>query len=94
MAIIVKSDKGAIVFINTGSCNDWSAKITTDVFGDHLRVTFIGFGINIEAMFMFFVTCGFHLLKRRTEFCFHFIQKSSTKGIAKEVVIKVLYVSP
>ena len=31
MTIVVKSNKFTVVRINTRSCNDWSAKITTNV---------------------------------------------------------------
>ena len=45
MAIVMKSNKITVVRINTRSCNDWSAKITTNVLNHVRGVAFIGHGI-------------------------------------------------
>ncbi len=74
MSIIVEGDIFAIIFINARSCNNRSAKITTDIFRNSFRVAFIVFGIHIKTVFMFFVTFGFHLFERWTKNAFHFIK--------------------
>ena len=52
MTIVMKSNKFTVVRINAGSCNDWSAKVTTNVF-DHLRrIAFIGHSPNVKTIFM------------------------------------------
>lgn len=42
----------AVIFINTGGSNNRTA----DIFDYGFRITFIRFGINIEALFAFGIT--------------------------------------
>lgn len=60
VTIVVKSDIFTIVVINARGGNDWASKISTYVFGNNLRVAFVGFGINIESIFMVAVTLSFN----------------------------------
>ena len=94
MAVIVEGDKVAIIFINTGSGDNGAAKITANIFGNGFWIAFIGFGVNIEAMFMVSIAGCFYFFERRAERCLQFIQKSSAKGIAEVSVIKVFYITP
>ena len=94
MPVVMKSDQITIIFVNTGSGNDRTTKISADVFCDNSGITFIGFGVNIEAMFMVSIAGCFYFFERRAERCLQFIQKSSAKGIAKVSVIKVFYITP
>ena len=94
MAVIVEGDKVAIIFINTGSGDNGAAKITANIFGNGFWIAFIGFGVDIEAMFMVFIAGCFYFFERRAECCLQFIQKSSAKGIAEVSVIKVFYITP
>ena len=66
MAIVMESNSIPIIVVDSGCSNDRTAKITPDVFDNVLRVTKIRLCINVESLFMFTVTSGFHLFKRRT----------------------------
>ena len=94
MSVVVEGDKVTIIFIDTGSGDDRPTKITTDVFGDDFRIAFIRFGVNIETVLVIFIAGSFNLFERRTEFCFHFIQKGSAEGITKVSVVKVFHIAP
>ena len=94
MAVVMESDVLSVIFINAGSGDDRPTKITTDVFGDDFWIAFIRFGVNIETVFVIFIGGSFNLFERRTEFCFHFIQKGSTESITKESVVKIFHIAP
>ena len=94
MAVVMEGDKVTVIFINTGSGDNRPSKITTDVLSDDLGITFIRFCIDIETIFMIFVAGSFNPFEGRSEFCFHFIQKSGAEGITKESVVKVFYIAP
>ena len=94
MPVVMERDHVTIILIDTGSGNDGTAKVTANVFCDNPGITFIGFGVDIEAMFMVFIAGCFYFFERRAECCLQFIQKSSAKGIAEVSVIKVFYITP
>lgn len=52
VTIIMKSDKIVVIIIDSGSSNDRTSKIATDVFDYRGRITFVWFGINVKAIFM------------------------------------------
>jgi hypothetical protein len=54
----------------------------------------LGFGVDIEAVLMVFITGSFHLFKRRTEMSLQFIKESGTEGIAEKSVIEMFYIAP
>ena len=90
----MEGDKVTIIFINTGSGDDGSTKITANVFCDNFRIAFIGLCVDIETVFVVLIAGSLNLFERRTKFCFHFIQKSSAEGVTKESVIKVAHIAP
>ena len=94
MAVVMEGDKVTIIFINTGSGDDGSTKITANVFCDNFRIAFIGLCVDIETVFVVLIAGSLNLFERRTKFCFHFIQKSGAEGITKESVIKVVHIAP
>lgn len=49
MPVVMESDHFSIIFINSGC----SYNRAPEIFDYSFRVTFIGFGINIEALFVF-----------------------------------------
>lgn len=63
VTIVMERDKITGIRIDPGSGNDRATKIPTNIFGNSLRVTTVGFGINIEAVFMFQITTGRNFLK-------------------------------
>ena len=94
MAIVVEGDKVTIIFINAGSGDDGTSKITTDILSHNFGVASVRFGVNIKSFFMIFVAGSLNLLERRTDFRLHFIQKSSAKSITKVSVVKVMHIAP
>lgn len=67
MTVVMKSNKVAIVRINTRSCDDRVAKIATDIFNDFGWFTFIRKCTDIETIFMIGVDRGFHFFKEVME---------------------------
>lgn len=53
MPVIMESDHFSIIFINSGCSYNRATEIAPDIFDYSFRVTFIGFGINIEALLVF-----------------------------------------
>ena len=94
MAVVVKGDHVTIIFINAGSGDNRPAKVASDVFGDNLRVTLIGFGVDIETVFMVFIDGGFYLFEVRTELRLEFIQESGLKSIAQKAVVEMSLGAP
>ena len=84
VTIVMERDKITGIRIDPGSGNDRATKIPANIFGNSLRVTTVGFGINIEAVFMFQITTGRNFFKRRTDAEQHFLEESSTESIAKD----------
>ena len=56
VTIVMERDKITGIRIDPGSGNDRATKIPANIFGNSLRVTTVGIGINIEAVFMFQIT--------------------------------------
>ena len=94
VTIVMERDKITGIRIDPGSGNDRATKIPTNIFGNSLRVTTVGFGINIEAVFMFQITTGRNFFKRRTDAEQHFLEESSTESIAKESIVEMRDITP
>lgn len=67
MSVVMESDHFPVVFINSGSGNDRTAKITPNVFDNGIRIAEAGFGINIKTLLVFTVAFRFHFFERRTD---------------------------
>ena len=85
MTVVMKCDKIAVIAVNAGS---------GDVFQDGRGITFIGFCIDVKAVFVLFVTARFLLFKGRSDFGFQFIEQSGTEGITEEGVVKMMNIAP
>lgn len=94
VSVVMKSNKRAGVRINTGSSNNRSAEIATNVFRDGRGVTVIGLSVDIEAFTVIFINSRFDYLEGRTEFVLETIEQSSTEGIAQKSVVKMFYTLP
>lgn len=70
---VVESNHTAIIAVDSGGGNGWPAKITSDIFDYCFWVTQIGFGINIEYLFVVIVTFGLYFFKGRVDLGFQFI---------------------
>ena len=94
MTVVMKCDKIAVIAVNAGSGDDGTTKIAADVFQDGRGITFIGFCIDVKAVFVLFVTARFLLFKGRSDFGFQFIEQSGTEGITEEGVVKMMNIAP
>ena len=68
MAIVMKDNVFAIIVIDARGSNNRAAKISANVFENVFWIAKIWFGVNIEAIFTFFVDIGFPLFKGITDF--------------------------
>ena len=94
MAVVVKRNRISVIAVNPG-CGDYRpAKIASDIFGNDFGITKIGFGIDIEAVFMLSVAVGLYPFKGRSDPVFHFIEKCSTEGVTEIIIIKVFDMTP
>lgn len=94
MAVVVESDILAVIAVNARSGNNGPAKITSNIFEGHFRLTSVWFGIDIEAVLIVFVTERFGLFKGWPNLSLHFIQECGAEGIAQVIVIKMGYSFP
>ena len=94
VAVIVERNSIPIIAVDYGCGDHGSAKIAPNIFGEDFRVTEIGFGVDIEAVFMLAVAFRFYFFKRRSELAFQFIEKSSTESNTEIVIVKMFYMTP
>ena len=76
MTVIVERDRIIlfVITVDTACCNDWTSKITANVFSDCFGVSQGRFGIDIEADFMILVYFGFDLLERWSDTGLKFVK--------------------
>ncbi len=65
-----------------------------DIFGSFVRVAFVWLGIDIKAVFMFFVAGGFYFFESAADFCFHFIEQGSLEGAAQKTAAEMSLFTP
>ena len=82
VSVVMEGNMGAGIRIDTGSSNDGSAEIATNVFRDDRRLAVIGFGVNIETFAMILIDGRFNFLERRTKLIMEPIKEGGTEGIA------------
>lgn len=82
MSVVMKSDLFTIIFINPGSGDHRTPKITSDVFDGSFRITGRRFGINIKSLLMRRIAESFDLLKRITQSLLYLIKESGTESRA------------
>ena len=85
VTIVMERDKITGIRIDPGSGNDRATKIPANIFGNNLRVTTVGLGINIEAVFMFQITTGRNFFKRRTDAKQHSLRRAVRKALRRKV---------
>lgn len=94
MAVVMESDKVAVIFINPGGGNNGTSKVASNVFYDCFRIAFVRLGIHIEPFFVFPVAAGYDFFKGGADFRFHFIKQGSAEGVTKECIVEVIDVAP
>ncbi len=91
---IVEGHKFPVISADTGSSNNRPSKITADIWNGDFGSAWIRFGLNIKAIRLIMVDGIFHFSERSTmDFC-HTFKKDFLKGIFKEVIIKMLNMTP
>lgn len=94
MAVVMESNKVAVIVANTESGDYRPSEIASDILHDGLGVTFIGFGIDVKAVFVFPVATGFYLFKGCSNPGFHFIEEGSMKSITEVCIVKMAGIPP
>lgn len=90
MMVIMESDKITVIAVNMRNGDDRAANIFDGCF----RVTGVGFGIDVEAIFMFLVTASLYSFKGGAESGLHFIEKYSTESVAEKSIVEMNYPAP
>lgn len=90
----MEGNKVAIIVVNPGRGNNGAPQIAPDIFYGSVGVTFIRFCIDIETVFVFTVTAGFYLFKRRADSGFHFTQQGSAESSAEVGIVEVIDIAP
>lgn len=94
MAVIVESDHFTVVRINAGGSDNGSAEISADIFDDMLGITFMWFGINVEAVFRVGIDGGLNFFKGIADTRMEFIEQGGLKSVAEKNVVKVRFSAP
>lgn len=94
MAVVVKGDGITIIMVNPFCGDDRPSEISADVFNNIGRITFLIFGIYIEAIDMIFINVRFNRLEGRIDVFLKFIEECSTEGVPEISVIKVCNPAP
>lgn len=94
MSVVMKSNKITIIAVNPGSGDYRPSKIAAYILHNSFWVTFIGFGIDVKAVFVFPVATGFYLFKGCSNSGFHFVEQGSTKSITKVCIVKMVDIPP
>ena len=94
MTVIMESHILSVIAVDAGSSNYRTSKVTTDIFRNDFRITFVWFCIDIEAIFVIVIASGFLLFERGTYNSLHFIKKGSAKSVTEESVIKMGNITP
>lgn len=94
MAVVMEGNEVTIIFVNAGSCDHRTAEIAADILDSSFGVTGIGFGIDIEAVFVFPVAACLHLFKRRADLSFQFIKECSTESVAQIMIVEMMSLAP
>lgn len=94
MPVVVKGDMRAGVRIDTGSSNNGSAKIASNILGNDRRIAVVGLGVNVESLAMILVDVRFDFLERIAEFIMETIKQSGTEGFAQESIVEVFDAFP
>lgn len=91
VSVVMKGNSvGSLVIgVNAGSSNNGTAEVTANVFEDGGRITFVAFGVNVEAVFGVAVNGGFQVLEFRREPFLEKIQENSLEGLAEESIVEV-----
>ena len=94
MPVVMEGDRFAVIFVDPGGGNDRTSQIASDVFYGSFGVTFVWFGVYIEAILMFPVTESPDLFKRGAGPVFQQIKQCGAESITEEGIVKMIHVPP
>ena len=94
VAVVMESDKVAIIFVNPGGGNNRASQIAPNVFYGGFGVAFSWLGIDIETVFVIPVTTGLYFFERGTDPGFQFTQQGSAESIAEVGIVEVIDIAP
>ena len=94
VSVVMKSHGISVIGIDSGSSNNRTSQVASNVFSNCFRITKIWFCMNIETVFTMIVNQRFHTFKRIAKFAMKFVQECSTKGITEKSVIKMRDFAP
>lgn len=94
VAVVMESDKVAIIFVNPGGGNNRASQIAPNVFYGGFGVAFSWLGIDIETVFVIPVTTGLYFFERGTDSGFQFTQQGSAESIAEVGIVEVIDIAP
>lgn len=82
MPVVMEGNMRAGIRIDTGSGDNWSAKIAPNVFGDNRGVAVVGLGVNIESFAMILIDSRFNFVEGRTKCVMETVKQSGTERVA------------
>ena len=91
VSVVMKGYKVTVILIDSGGSDDRTTEITTDIFDNLVVITFVWFGINVEAVRVVSVACGFESFEGLTETVFQKVQKNSLKSVTKKGVVEMSF---
>ena len=94
VAVVMEGNKVAVIFVDPGGGSNRPPQIASNVFYGSFWVAFIWPGIDIETVFMFLVTTGFHLFERRTDSGLHLMKQGGTESVAEISVVEMIDIAP
>ena len=94
MPVVMKSNMRAGVRIDTGSSNNGSAKIATNILGNGRRIAVVRLSINVESLAMILVDVRFDFFERIAELIMESIKQSGTERFAQESIVEVFNAFP
>ena len=94
VAVVMESDKVAIIFVNPGGGNNRTSQIAPNVFYGGSGAAFSWLGIDIETVFVSPVTTALYLFERGTDPGFQFTQQGSAESIAEVGIVEVIDIAP
>lgn len=94
MPVVMKSNMRAGVRIDTGSSNNGSAKVASNILGNDRRIAVVRLSINVESLAMILVDVRFDFFERIAEFIMESIKQSGTERFAQESIVEVFDAFP
>ena len=92
--VLVESDEAAVIGINPFQGDGGPSEVTANVFSDNACIAKIGFGIDIETVFVLAVNESLGLFERRPDVLFHFIEEGGLESVAQESITEMFHIAP